>query len=220
MVTGLRLAFWFVAIVASGWGPVRSEQFEQAVRDSSGVTWWLYGADETRTFARLEGDRPVPADYQSPLPGGYPVRLGKAHSGGVWCLWTHRESRRHALTEHHGEKHRLIGIYDGQLREPRLFADSQQNVWLLDRGPTIWRVDPDGKLDRLLTNDDDLQSGDGGDYTPYAIEDGRGHVWLWVSWQAAPVQRVQRPMIYRWDGKRLETPAALIRPNPLKISLL
>ncbi len=213
MCTLLRsiICFLFLApsLAAQPWR-VDSTKITDALQDSEGWVWGFAYYAGSGLYS-WEGDAWKPLGAVGFPGNAWPVALARGPDGAVYCLWN-IDQQTHAVTWHKGTSSKLLTRFTGHLADrPLIFVDQSKTVRLTEDGRDIFRVSPQGKVERVYTiaNNQFLEDGrpenDQSGFNPvYATADARGRIWYWSDCLAGGINIASLEGVLIFDGGKFE----------------
>lgn len=178
----MRLVLAFCMILL---GSVASEALEPprlqvAEQDNQGILWAFTREDKGTAFT-FDGSKwnavnvPFASRERAIAQSAIPMP-----DGAVCCLWS-VNNERVAATWHRGDTSRILAQYSGNPPDKtRLFADSQNRLWITGKTPDIRRIDSKtGSVFAYRLKPDEILNTYEGWNTVETAEDGHGRIWIW-----------------------------------------
>jgi len=187
-----------------------SPKIAVAAQDATGRVWAV-GSHPNLGLYRWEGNGWKSVTVSSIPNKTWPWALTRAPDGAVYVLWSDGLGNL-AVTRHRQETSTLLAQLRSRLRDrPRIFADTNGNVWITEQGRHIFRVTPSGSAECVYTIRDEQFDEEGRPrserwtFNPiYAAVDGRGRIWFWSNSLAGRADWASLEGVLIFDGTKFE----------------
>lgn len=185
--------------------------FQSGALDAEGRLWigdQFVGLVALPDLRGREAGAVEPAAVVAPQgPGSNTVLAVGATSGGLWLGHTTLQDRAPAFSRLEDGAWRSYTVSDGDLDArasiQKIVGDGEGNVWLGSEGAGVFRVTPEGVVERYTRGNSSLQSSGGSatyvEATGLAVDDG-GNLWV-TNRLASPPLHVRTPD-GTWAGLR------------------
>ena len=187
-----------------------SPKIAAAAQDATGQVW-AAGSHPNLGLYRWEGNSWKSVTVSSVPNKTWPWALTRAPDGAVYVLWSDGLGDL-AVTRHRQETSTLLAQLRSRLRDrPRIFVETNGNVWIIEQGRHIFRVTPSGSAECVYTIRDEQFHEEGRPqserwtFNPiYAAADGRGRIWFWSNSLAGRANWASLEGVLIFDGTKFE----------------